>query len=364
MICKNSEIVYKNFFNQGIFLMRIGVVGINYRLAELKLREALARTCQRRFGPGKIYHPGHTFVLLSTCNRTEVYFCSDDLTETHSYLINILRSDISDDFDQKLYSFFGTDCFHHLSRVTAGLDSAIVAETEIQGQVKIAYEKTTEQSQVPSDIHFLFQKSLQIGKKVRSKFPLQRGIPNLEHAILSAAANTADTEQKKPAILFIGASDINLKILNFLKSKGYNDITLCNRTWQVAKEYADTYNVKTLPWDDLQQWSNYDWIITGTKAQEPLITVEQLKTSFSGKKTLFDLSVPRNIDPAVAADPRITLWNIDQLNSMLNSRRQKMNHLIQSAEYLVATSTENYLSLFRQKEQARQALLADSCIFA
>lgn len=340
--------------------MRIGVVGINHRLAELTLREDLARTCQRRFGPGKIYHPGHAFVLLSTCNRTEVYFCSDDLTETHSYLINILRCDISEDFDQKLYSFFGTDCFHHLCRVTAGLDSAIVAETEIQGQVKIAYEKTIEQTAVPSDIHFLFQKSLQIGKKVRSKFPLQRGIPNLEHAILSAAKQTA---KENPSILFIGASDINLKILNFLKSKSFSNITLCNRTLQVAEEYAKTHAVKIMPWNSFHQWTHYDWIITGTKAQEPLITLEHLSNNFSEKKTLFDLSVPRNIDPNVAQDPRINLWNIDQLNAMLNSRREKMNHLIQSAELLVATSTENYLSLFRQKELTRQSLLADACNF-
>ena len=95
--------------------MRIGVVGINYRLAELKLREALARTCQRRFAPSNIHPAEHTFILLSTCNRTEVYFCSDNLTESHSYLINILRNDIDEEFDQKLYAFFGSDCFHPVS---------------------------------------------------------------------------------------------------------------------------------------------------------------------------------------------------------------------------------------------------------
>ncbi len=129
--------------------MRIGVVGINHRLAGLELRDSLARICQKKFGSDRITHSNHSFILLSTCNRTEVYFCSDNLPESHSYLINALRGDVSEDFDQKLYSFFGSDCFLHLCRVTAGLDSAIVAETEIQGQVKTAYEKAAQK--------FLFQ---------------------------------------------------------------------------------------------------------------------------------------------------------------------------------------------------------------
>ncbi len=335
--------------------MRIGVVGINYRLAELKLREALARTCQRRFAPSNIHPAEHTFILLSTCNRTEVYFCSDNLTESHSYLINILRNDIDEEFDQKLYSFFGSDCFHHLCRVTAGLDSAIVAETEIQGQVKIAYEKTVEQIPVPSDLHFLFQKSLQIGKKVRSRLPLQRGIPNLEHAILNAAELSSATKAFDTPILFLGASDINFKILKFLKQKGFTNITLCNRTDSVAEEYAAAHDVAAMPWKDFCRWGEFDWIIAGTKAQEPLIDKDSIPDDLIGKKVIFDLSVPRNIDPNVTQDPRIKLWNIDQLNNMLQNRREKMNNILNSAEQVVAESTDNYLHRFKTRESARQS---------
>src|SRR4051812_9744096 len=120
--------------------MRVGIVGINHKLADLKLRERLAKACQKRFGPFQAVHGDHHFILLSTCNRTEVYFSSDDLAATHSYLLSILRTDVEEEFDHKLYSYFGTDCFSHLTRVTSGLDSAIIAETEIQGQVKTAYE--------------------------------------------------------------------------------------------------------------------------------------------------------------------------------------------------------------------------------
>ncbi len=353
MICKNPQIVYKNFFTNGALRMRIGVVGINHRLAELKLRESLARTCQKRFGPGYIHHPSHSFVLLSTCNRTEIYFCSDDLTETHSYLINLLRTDTEEDFDQKLYSFFGPDCFLHLCRVTAGLDSAIVAETEIQGQVKTAYEKTFEQISIPSDLHFLFQKSLQIGKKVRSKLPMQRGLPNIEHAILNAGTMNNPNFSRDCPVLFIGASEINLKICHFLKTKGYSNLTICNRTPKRSEEYG----VDILPWEQFNRWIEFDWIIAGTKAQAPLIHAGNLPGGLTAGKILFDLSVPRNIDHKVSEDSRITLWNIDQLNQMLHARREKMNHLLLLAEQIVTTSTENYLTSFRKREHIRQGLL-------
>lgn len=347
--------------------MKIGVVGINHKLADLRLREALARTCQQRFGEGRIFHPGHHFVLLSTCNRTEVYFCSPHLAETHSYIVHLLRHSVQEDFDQKLYSFFGNDCFLHLCRVTAGLDSAIVAETEIQGQVKIAYEKALEFQSIPCDLHFLFQKSLQVGKKVRSQFPLQRGIPDLEHAILNAAIQAAGSETqelKKNAILFIGASDINLKILQFLKLKGFENITLCNRTQKVAEEYGQLHGVKIISWSQFDRWIDYDWIITGTKAQEPLIHAGNLPKEIMGKKILFDLSVPRNIDPNVLSSSHITLHNIDQLNALLKNRREKMNGLLQAAEQLVAKSSETCQFLFREKERSRQLMLSRSCHIA
>ena len=111
------------------------MVGINYKLADLKLREQLAKSCLRHFGTSNAVQPPHYFIILSTCNRTEVYFQSENLR--HPYLhLKHLREDVVEDFNQKLYSYFGQSCLLHLCRVTTGLDSAIVAETEIQGQVK------------------------------------------------------------------------------------------------------------------------------------------------------------------------------------------------------------------------------------
>lgn len=338
--------------------MRIGVLGINHKLANLKLRELLAKACQKRFGAGISTHGEHHFILLSTCNRTEIYFCSDDLAATHTYLLNIFRNEVDEEFDQKLYSYFGQDCFHHLSRVTAGLDSAIVAETEIQGQVKKAYEISMQFSELPEEMHYLFQKALKIGKKVRSTHLLQRGLPEIEHAIFNTGGHLFKNDVSQAKILFVGVSDIKQKILLYLKSKNLNDITICNRTEESAFSLAKTYQLKTLEWSGMAHWTQFDWIIFGTKSPQHLITSKQIAEYPISHKLIIDLSVPRNVDPNIARHPKITLLNIDQINRMLTIRKQKMVHTLSNAEEYIAEATKQQTFLFTQKLQNRQRLLA------
>lgn len=337
--------------------MRIGVLGINHKLANLKLRELLAQACQRRFSAGNFTHGQHHFILLSTCNRTEIYFCSDDLAATHTYLLNIFRHEVEEEFDQKLYSYFGKDCFFHLTRVTAGLDSAIVAETEIQGQVKNAYEVSAQFSQFPEELHYLFQKALKIGKKVRSTFLLNRGLPEIEHAIFNTGLHFFQNIDLA-RVLFVGISEINQKILHFFKSKNLHDVTICNRTKENAQDLVKAHQLHFLDWKHLCQWSDYDWIILGTKAPHHLISSQDLPSAALGEKLIIDLSVPRNVDPLVAKHPNITLLNIDQMNRMLTFRKQKLFHMLAQAEQHVADASERQTLLFLEKQRHRERLLA------
>lgn len=320
--------------------MRVGILGINHKLAHLKLRESLAQICQRRFGAGNSTHgQRHHFVLLSTCNRTEIYFTSESLADTHTYILNILRQEVDENFDQKLYSYFGSDCFLHLCRVTTGLDSAIVGETEIQGQVKNAYEYASKYISLPGQLHYLFQKALTIGKKVRSHLPLQRGLPDLEHAILNAGTQ-AFNEVKAAKVLFVGASEINRKILTFFKGKNFEHLTLCNRSGGVAEKLAIDYGVSVLEWKKIGCWHTFDWIIFGTKASGYLVDGKSISTArTSSRKLIIDLSVPRNVDPEVSSHPDCTLLNIDEINQSLHMRHQQMAHVLNEAEALISHFT-------------------------
>jgi len=329
--------------------MRVGVIGVNHKLANLKLRDLLAKVCQDLFGL-KHFPQQHHFVLLSTCNRTEIYFSSDNLTETHCYILSMLRKELDKDFDQHLYSFFRHDCFLHLSRVAAGLDSAIVAETEIQGQVKDAYQAALNAGrQLPKELHYLFQKALKNGKMVRQKLPINRGIHNVEHAIWEIGKQLFKPPLQSK-ILLVGTSEINYRVLRFLKRRGIPKITICNRTNQKAHEWAFKHSIQMLPWERFEEWKQYDWVILGTKSSNHLISVDQI-SRIPSKKLFFDLSVPRNLDPLIDYAPDCIVYNIDRIHQVLNRKQQKISHFIEKGEELILSATQLQNMRFLEKEQ-------------
>lgn len=327
--------------------MRIGVIGINHKLADLKLREVLAKAFQKRFSNLKVVHPGHSMILLSTCNRTELYFSSEDLSNTHTYILTALREELKADFEQKLYSFFHKDCFTHLAKVTSGLDSAIMGETEIQGQVKAAYLGACMSQRLEKELHFLFQKSLKIGKEIRTQIPIERGVPDLEHACLHMGKRFFKSVESQK-VLFIGASDINLKIIRFFQTRGIHDITLANRTESTAKKLAARLGLATLPWERLSRWKEYDWIIFGTKAPDYVISLSATETRPPGCKLLIDLCVPRNVDPEIACDS-IRLANIDEINSSLHARGKRLFDFAKEAERSIDDLAKAQVIIFKKK---------------
>lgn len=328
--------------------MQVGVVGVNHKLASLSIREALARVCAKHFSMFDPEHAPHHFILLSTCNRTEVYFHSPDLALAHSYILNLLKSADSQEVEQKLYSFFGSCCLHHLSRVTAGLDSAILAETEIQGQVKKAYIRAASQASLPPEFHYIFQKALKVGKTLRQSYWLPAGEMTLEKMVYETGSQFF--ENKPASLLLVGASEINAKILNYLHSKNLKEIMICNRSNEQGKRIADKFNINFLPWHDRCRWYNYDWIIYGTSSPEPLLQSAHLDQT-EKKHLIIDLAVPRNVDPNVGLAPNISLWNIDQINGKVHRTQQKQQKALFSAEMELSAHTNRLIESYQRKTQ-------------
>lgn len=318
--------------------MRIGVIGINHKLATLALREKIAKVCTKRFGSNSI-HSRIAYVCLSTCNRSEIYFSGDNLSDSHIYLLSVLRGTLDQEFDQRVYSYFGVDCFQHLARVTAGLDSAIIGETEIQGQVKHAYLET--KHRLPPELHFLFQKCLKIGKDVRSQYSIRRGLPTLEETIFHMGNYFLESLKKKK-ILFVGVSKINHRIYSWFKQKAVGELTFCNRT--ASKIVGERH----LPWHALDRWHEYDLAIFGTKCPNYLVSNLPITNS---PRLIIDLSVPRNVDPVIARSSQIKLMNIDQLTKVMERNRKLKISELERIEYeIIRTSAERNVGIFNLKQ--------------
>ena len=316
--------------------MQVGVVGINHKSSSLALRESLAKAFQKEF------QSASNAILLSTCNRTELFFYAPSLAGKQIEILAKLRSQISGSFEHALYSYFGQDCFHHLGKVISGIDSAILGESDIQRQAKLAYEAARKRGNLSHELHYLFQKGLKIGKEMRTSFLLsKKGVP-LPLAIQSIVEGNQKVI-KNCRVLFVGNSSINRQIIVSFKQKGCHQLTLCTRMTE-----GEFLVPKVIHWDKLLEWDRYDIVICGTNHDRFVIDKARrnIENAF-----LFDLSVPRNINPNLARHPRLKLYNIDQIGEIARKKKDEKEILL--CENVIEKAVERQIKLFKERRQAK-----------
>lgn len=313
----------------------VGVVGINFKTADLSFREAVARAAGGLTGESGLFFP-HPSIVLSTCNRCEIYFSSQDLAEAHTDLLGFFRREIGDDFEHRFYSYFGIDCLSHLCRVASGLDSAILAETEIQRQVKCAYLSQS-RTPLPSVMHFLFQKALKVGKEIRTASPSIQGGETIFKVIWDLICK-AGINWALAKILFVGNSQINRALIRFLQRRAMSHAYLCTRYPGVEE------TLEVLGREALSSWERYDLVFSASQSAEYLLSPRET----SGSCMIFDLSVPRNVDPEVGEMPGVSLFNIEQLYLLLKGRRGREFDLFHLEEK-VRSHALRLCSVYRKK---------------
>ena len=327
--------------------MRIGMLGANFKSCPLLIREELSKACQKRFSHLNLESAEFFCVLLSTCNRIEIYFSAEDLAEAHSKILGILKEEIPVSFEHYLYSYFGIDCFDHLAQVTSGLDSAIVAETDIQRQVKQSYETRAQSYGLPSCMHYLFQKSLHLGKHVRSHcFPTSRGVtlPQLLFDLSGEVLSEICTR----SILLIGYSEINRQVLSFLKYKGCQHLTLCSRAALVAQDFAYKEGISFLPWHQKEKWCEFSWVIVGSNAPGYVLRPQEDKGI---TQVICDLSMPRAVDPLLRENRNRVIYDMETLIERVTLYQKTNSEALQLARNTLEERVCFYEKAFLKKER-------------
>ena len=337
--------------------MHIGVLGINHKSSELAFRELLAKVCYRLFAKESKIARDLCCVLLSTCNRTEIYFSAEDLAVAHTQILGYLRAEIKEEFENKLYTYFGSECFAHLASVTAGLDSIILGESEIQHQVKMAYETTALYYKLSSEMHYLFQKCLKIGKQIRSMGMLtlkQHSLPK----IMCQIAEWVFSDLKDKEVMFIGNSEINRKVMAQFRVKQMNRMTLCTRGILSVQQELKEQGIRICDWSELPSWKQYDMIVCGTHHSDYLLSGKDLSLStdresdsMNSTKLIFDLSMPRTVDPLLSRYPFLTLFNVEELGKLIDQKSQHRLQEVDRAETLVWDLVHKQIETFTQKRR-------------
>ena len=275
--------------------MDIALIGVDEETAELSERELFTNTCRQFLTT----FPFPT-VLLTTCQRTELYFAFVNVPSA----LHLISKDL-EHLHFPIYAKAGRECFFHLACVTAGLRSALVGESDIQRQVKQAYTTAISMGELTSALHFLFQKSLKVGKAVRSAFHLTESSHSLGKVVFEQASEHIDSLKSAP-LLFIGNSVTNRKILSYFQQRGAANMTLCTRSEGAASAFCLKHRVSLTRWDQLSSSHHFEGVIVATHSPEPLLSPRHFPKN-TRTQFICDLSVPRCIAPQLKKRPFLKL---------------------------------------------------------
>lgn len=313
---------------------KLFLLGSSHKVASLVERELISLSADKidPFYEGLRSIPGMTeCLLLNTCNRTEIYGVGNGtspIDEVRNYLSNFQKLE-KGFMDRHFYQREGEDVVRHLFEVTSGIDSQMVGETEILGQVKKAYEDACNRKLSGKTLNRLFQKGFQTAKWTRTNTGISRGQVNLGN-VLSDLARRIFGKVENCRLLIVGAGDVAESTMESFQSRGCQEITVTGRTFdwcplsrRKPDELADKFGGFAMAYDGFQESLHlFDVILTSTSSGKRMITADQVKQSMKKRpaKPLFliDASVPRNIDERVAKIDNVFLYNMDDVSAIAN----------------------------------------------
>jgi glutamyl-tRNA reductase len=335
--------------------MEIVLVGLNHRTATVELRERVSFTAeQARSAAGQLRERGilAETLVLSTCNRSEVYGVPpESIRESAPALSSFLSSfhSLRDDaLTSSLYHHYDQEAVRHLFRVAAGLDSMLLGEAEILGQVREAYRAAHNHHATGPVLNRLFQGALEVGKRVRTETDLG----TRPMSVASAGVKLAERifgKMNDCSALVLGAGAISEQVVSQLRDRGIAHLTVMNRSRDRAEILARQFNGKVAAWGD---WgaalASPDVIVSSVSAEEPVLTREILERAMALRENralfLMDLGLPRNIEPSVASLYNVYVYTLDDLSDVVQQNRSARQSEIPRAESIVDEHVSKFLS--------------------
>jgi glutamyl-tRNA reductase len=320
-------------------LQKLFVLGISYRKTALDVRGkfSLSAEDQEKLLNDAKNHNIESMVILSTCNRTEIYAHSSEVELITELFLNYCKGD-RNDFNYNGYTLHGNECIRHLYKVTSGLDSQIIGDFQIVGQVKSAYQLSEKHEIVNSFMNRLFSFVFQASKKIKNETEISKGAASVSHAAVQYIKDKVSTLETCKFLLY-GTGDIGKDTCgNLLKHMNNRSITLVNRTMEKAEMLADKFDLSFQPVEKLsQEVAKAEVIIVATGAAKPTLTLDHFK-GVEECKLILDLSVPRNVEPAIDELDNVMVITVDELSKHISEAINQRKACIPDAEKIIQAS--------------------------
>jgi|GWRWMinimDraft_6_1066014.scaffolds.fasta_scaffold00464_2 glutamyl-tRNA reductase len=354
------------------------VVSLSYKKASLEIREQIALSeaeTKAFYLKLKDVFELQECLVLSTCNRTEIYYKSEENKSLALLKTLALHKGISSDGLENYCDFINEEqtAIEYLFEVALGLQSQVVGDLQIPNQIKLAYQWSADMQMAGPFMHRLLHTIFYANKRIVQETGFRDGAASTSYVTVDLMESFLPM-LSNPKILVLGLGDIGEDVTKTIFEKGYKNITICNRTLEKAQTLAPNYNAKVLNFEVLSESiSSYDVVISSIRAEKAIIDSNLLKTKKRNSILyLFDLSVPRSIQVEVEQLPGVVLYGLDEIqkrtNEALNKRSeaipavkaiiQEMVYEVENwAKELLVSPTiqklKNALELIRKEEMAR-----------
>jgi glutamyl-tRNA reductase len=281
-------------------------------------------------------------VVVSTCNRTEFYIAAKDAESGLQALEKALadRHALEPDATEHFYRYARSEAASHLCRVVSGLDSMVLGETEIFGQVKQAYQAALHANTTGGVLNRLFQRAFGVGKKVRTETRIQEGATSIGNVAVELAEKIFG-HLKDSEVMILGAGEMSRLTAQALVSRGARSIFVTNRSYERAVELANDMGGSAVRFDEWEKvLERVDVVISSTGAPHALIhreDVEKVRRARKFRPLFFiDIAVPRDIDPAVGEIEEVYLYDIDTLEELAEEARVRRQRQIEECDRIIA----------------------------
>lgn len=333
--------------------MNVVVIGLNHNTASIEIREKLAfdgPKLEKAAGILKNSPEIKEHIILSTCNRVELYAAVKEIasgTEGIKKFIADFHSIPREALDKALYVRSGRNAIKHIFRVASSLDSMVVGEPQILGQLKDAFDFSLKNNTTSVLLNRLMRKTISVAKRVRTETKIGESAVSISFAAVELAKKIFEDLQTKPFML-IGAGEMAELAVRHLINNGVKDVLVTNRTFERAEELAKEFNGRGVEFDKFQQeLTHTDIVICSTGAPNYILFKDAMLKIMRQRKNrpmfIIDISVPRNIDPKINDIDNIYLYNIDDLQGIVNSNIEERSREAEKSERIIDEEVESFL---------------------
>jgi glutamyl-tRNA reductase len=339
--------------------MHLFLIGVSHRTAPVDLRERLdfsSRDVGAAVEALATRSSAAESVVLSTCNRSEIYVASASPSRAREEIVEFLtqyHALPADAFTPHLFSFGDAAAAQHLFRVAAGLDSLVVGEPQILGQVKGAFQAAAERRCTGPVLSKLFHWSFAVGKRVRSETALGEGAVSISFAAVALARKIFGRLAGRK-VLVVGAGEISTLTAQHLRAQGVGEIAIASRTAAHAETLASAVGGRAIPWEQFPEaLAGSDIVLTATGSQRPIITRAHVEAATRRRRRdplfIIDVAVPRDVEASVGDLEQVFLYNVDDLQTVVQENLSRREAEIEQAERIVAEEVAKFTAWQRSR---------------